>query len=40
VLKGTLTESATGPDKKVSSQAQSVKFKMFPLEAEAPGTKN
>ncbi len=40
VLKGTLTESATGPDKKVSSQAQSVTFKMFPQEAEAPGTKN
>jgi len=40
VLKGTLTESTTGPDKKVSSQAQSVEFKMFPQEAEAPGTKN
>jgi hypothetical protein len=40
VLKGTLTENTTGPDKKVSSQAQSVTFKMFPQEAEAPGTKN
>lgn len=40
VLKGTLTESTTGADKKVSSQAQGVTFKMFPQEAEAPGTKN
>jgi hypothetical protein len=40
VLKGTLTENTTGPDKKVNSQAQSVTFKMFPQEAEAPGTKN
>jgi hypothetical protein len=40
VLKGTLTESTTGPDKKMSSQAQSVTFKLFPQEAEAPGTKN
>jgi hypothetical protein len=40
VLKGTLTESTTGPDKKVSSQAQGVTFKMFPQEAEAPAAKN
>jgi hypothetical protein len=41
VLKGTLTESTTGPDKKVTSRAQDVTFKMFPQEAEAaPKTKN
>jgi hypothetical protein len=40
VLKGTLTESTTGPDKKVSSQAQGVTFKMFPQEAEPPSAKN
>jgi hypothetical protein len=41
VLKGTLTENTTGPDKKVSSRHQDVTFKMFPQEADsAPAAKN
>ncbi|MGA9979925.1 MAG: hypothetical protein WBQ08_14980 [Candidatus Sulfotelmatobacter sp.] len=41
LLKGTLTENTTGPDKKVTSRAQEVIFKMFPQEAEsAPAEKN
>ncbi|MGD0760251.1 MAG: hypothetical protein ABR921_15240 [Candidatus Sulfotelmatobacter sp.] len=36
VLKGTLTENTTGPDKKVSSRPRDVTFKMFPQEAESP----
>jgi len=41
VLKGTLTENTTGPDKKVSSRPQDVTFKMFPQEADsAPPAKN
>ena len=41
VLKGTLTENTTGPDKKVSSRPRDVTFKMFPQEAEsAPAAKN
>jgi hypothetical protein len=41
VLKGTLTENTTGPDKKVSSRHQDVMFKMFPQEADsAPAPKN
>jgi hypothetical protein len=45
VLRGTLTENTTGPDKKVTSRAQDVAFKMFPQDAEkdaekAPDAKN
>jgi hypothetical protein len=41
VLKGSLTENTTGPDKKVSSRHQDVTFKMFPQEADsAPAAKN
>lgn len=41
VLKGTLTENTTGPDKKVTSRAQDVIFKVFPQEADAaPAAKN
>ena len=41
VLKGTLTENTTGPDKKVSSRHQDVTFKMFPQEADSvPAAKN
>lgn len=41
VLKGTLTENTTGPDKKVTSRHQDVTFKMFPQEADsAPAAKN
>jgi hypothetical protein len=41
VLKGTLTDNATGPDKKVNSRRQDVTFKMFPQEADsAPAAKN
>ncbi|HLW84403.1 MAG TPA: hypothetical protein VKR60_04255 [Candidatus Sulfotelmatobacter sp.] len=40
VLKGTLTENTTSPDKKVTSQAQEVAFRLFPQEAEAPAAKN
>jgi hypothetical protein len=41
VLKGTLTENTTGPDKKVNSRPQDVTFKMFPQEADsAPAAKN
>jgi hypothetical protein len=41
VLKGTLTENTTGPDKKVISRAQDVTFKMFPQESDAaPAAKN
>jgi hypothetical protein len=41
VLKGTLTENTTGPDKKVSTRPQDVTFKMFPQEADsAPAAKN
>lgn len=35
VLKGTLTENTTAPDKKVTSHAQDVTFKMFPQEADS-----
>jgi len=41
VLKGTLTQSTTAADKKVSSQTREVVFKMFPQEASsAPSEKN
>jgi len=41
VLKGTLTENTTGPDKKVTSRLQDVTFKMFPQEAHStPAAKN
>jgi hypothetical protein len=41
VLKGSLTENTTGPDKKVSSRHQDVTFKMFPQDADsAPAAKN
>ena len=41
VLKGTLTQNTTGPDKKVTSRHQDVTFKMFPQEADsAPAAKN
>ena len=41
VLKGSLTENTTGPDKKVSSRHRDVTFKMFPQEADsAPAAKN
>jgi hypothetical protein len=45
MLRGTLTENTTGPDKKVTSRAQDVAFKMFPQDAEkdaekAPDAKN
>jgi len=41
VLKGTLTENTTSPDKKVNSRHQDVTFKMFPQEANsAPAAKN
>lgn len=41
VLQGTLTENATGPDKKVTSRPQDVTFKIFPQESDsAPAAKN
>jgi hypothetical protein len=41
VLKGTLTQNATDADKKVSSHARDVVFKMFPQEASpAPQARN
>src|ERR1700678_1727236 len=41
VLKGTLTENVTGPDKKVTSRPQEVTLKMFPQESDsAPAAKN
>jgi len=41
VLKGTLTENKTAADKKLTSRAQDVTFKMFPQESEsAPAAKN
>jgi hypothetical protein len=44
VLRGTLTENTTGPDKKVTSRTQDVAFKMFPQDPEkdtkAPAEKN
>src|SRR5580658_1700049 len=40
VLQGTLTENATGPDKKVTSRPQDVTFKIFPQESDsAPAAK-
>jgi len=41
VLKGTLTQSTTDSDKKVSSHSREVLFKMFPQEASpSPQTRN
>jgi hypothetical protein len=40
VIKGTLTQSSTDANKKVSSKSQSVEFKMFPQEADSPTIRN